>query len=106
MSKAQADVQIKPPWLLYICIPVPQLNDLKVFVWTSYHGYLLVPSYDHVVHYGSKNRRKWPMIALMELCTTKRRKNYSTYMVLLTYALGEIIPLKNFEAMFQNKMCP
>jgi hypothetical protein len=29
MSKAQADAQIKPPWLLYICIPVPQLNDLK-----------------------------------------------------------------------------
>lgn len=46
------------------------------------------------------------MIALMGLCTTKRRKKYSTYMVLVTNALGEIIPLKNFEAVFQNKMCP
>lgn len=46
------------------------------------------------------------MTALMGLCTTKIRKNYSTYMVFVTNKFGEIIPLKNFEAMFQNKMCP
>jgi hypothetical protein len=46
------------------------------------------------------------MIALTGLCTTKRRKIYSTYMLLVTNAFGEIIPLKNFEALFQNKMCP
>jgi hypothetical protein len=52
---------------------------LKVFVWTSYHGYLLVPSYD------------------------QRLKIYSTYMVSVTNALGEIIPLKNFELCSKTK---
>jgi hypothetical protein len=36
----------------------------------------------------------------------QKKKIYSTYMVFVTHELGEIIPLKNFEAMFQNKMCP